>query len=124
MRINLYIVFLAISFTLGACTSSNDCFVSDVVDEVKSVTVDSKEYYLFLRTSGFNEKEHFYELYDHKPKFDDCGLSKSTSVSDVHVDSTVGNVGKVVISDKSLNLVYSKDVSALLDLRKVTVETN
>ena len=122
MRTNLIAVLVMISVVLGACSSPGKCFTSDVVDELQRVNIENKEYHLYLRTTGFNEKEHFYELYGEKPIFDDCGLTESLLISEIHVDSSVGTVSKLVVSDNKLKLEYSKDGLASLDLREVGIE--
>jgi hypothetical protein len=45
---------------------------ADQYHEVKQIIFDQKTYYLYQKTTGFQEKMHFFNLYDKSPVFDDC----------------------------------------------------
>lgn len=105
-KILLTIALLFIS--LLSCTANNDCNTADSVKQIKSYDVNSHAYFIYVRTSGFHEKEVFFELYDNVPVFDDCGKPDIPIVSAVHVDSTQGTVSKLVINANNLKIVYKK----------------
>lgn len=113
---------LAIFVFASACSSSTDCMVSDVVESVSEVEIEEKKYSLYLRTSGFGEKENFYELYDHVPEFDVCGVSRSSPISEVHVDTTAGSIVRLDIKENILSLRYSKDLDNAKNLKEVEIK--
>ncbi len=60
----LFIPFIFVtSFFMYGCSTEQDCFVSDSIKELKVKNLNEDGYFLFLRTSGFGEKEHFFELF-------------------------------------------------------------
>lgn len=116
-------IFLVLVVTnLVACSTETDCFIADSVKLVKAIKIDSSDYFIYLRVSGFHEKETFYELYESKPTFGECKQSNILSVSDVHVDFSQGNVSKLVVDDRKLGVVYANDSVQYIDLKDVPIE--
>lgn len=103
-------ITIALSFLLLlSCTANTDCFTADSVKQIKSFDVNSHAYFVYVRVTGFQEKETYFELYDNVPVFDDCGKPNISIVSAVHVDSMQGSVSKLVIDDKNLKVIYKKN---------------
>jgi len=118
---NIFFLLFSLSI-LVSCTSTNDCFVADIVEEARTVELQNNKYFLYLRTSGFNDKEFFYELYDQLPKFNQCGISELSPVSDVHVDFSAGNIERLEIDGYQLKVVYSSSSDKNVDLLNVDLE--
>ena len=122
VQYKLFFVILFFLFMIVGCSSENDCFVADSVKQIKSFTVNDKEYFLFLRITGFQEKESFYELYEKKPIFDICGRSELSPVSDEHFDWQQGYVEKLIVKDAKLTIVYIKEEPEMYDLANIEIE--
>ncbi|PCH59480.1 MAG: hypothetical protein COC05_06785 [Gammaproteobacteria bacterium] len=63
-------------FLITAC-DSNDCrfgfgVAADQLRLADTINNNNKTYYLYTRTTGWNDKIVFFELYDQKPEFDPC----------------------------------------------------
>lgn len=67
------IIILSLLLILGAC-SSDACkeLVLDSFKHQDTSVISGKEYYLYSRTTGFQEKVVFFELYEEKLIFDKC----------------------------------------------------
>ena len=91
---------------LLSCMSDDDCFTGDSIDQINTPTIKQQDHFLFLRTSGFQEKESFFELYEKKPTFDECARPDNPPISTAHVDSTGGQIKKLTIQGKELKLIY------------------
>ena len=122
MKAGNYLAIVLFIYGLIGCSVNNDCFIADSVIKVKSIAMDGETYYVYLRISGFNEKEYFYELYRQEPKFDDCGMSNFDPLSDIHVDAEEGRVVAVIIENNRLALRYSIEASSNARLAQVPVE--
>jgi hypothetical protein len=116
-------IAIALSFLLLlSCTTNNDCLPADSIKQIKSFDVNRHAYFVYVRISGFQEKEIFFELYDNVPVFDDCGKPNISIVSAVHVDSTQGSVSKLVIDDKNLKIVYKKNQIEDIGYDRIPIE--
>jgi len=122
MKIKFLFFYVLISSLFIGCAEEVDCFVADSVAKVRAVSVNNKTYYVYLRTSGFSEKEHFYELYKNEPKFDDCGKSNSRPISEAHIDTTRGNMSKLIIKDSQIKVIYSKDTPQIVNYKNVQID--
>lgn len=111
MRTGIYFAAILLLF-LTACSNKPDCFVADTIKEITVHSLNEKGLHVFLRSSGFNDKEHFYEMYEGVPAFDDCGQSGSEPISQVDVDTSIGNVRKLIVKSNRLEIVYSNDESS------------
>ena len=107
---------------LVSCSRETDCFIVDSVKFVKAIKIDNSDYFIYLRISGFHEKEAFYELYESKPTFVDCRQADILSISDAHVNLLQGGVSKLVVDDRKLSVVYTKDSVQEVDLKDVPIE--
>jgi hypothetical protein len=116
------IVYLLIASGMPACSGNNDCFVAETTTPVKTISIGGVHHFLFLRSSGFNEKEHFYELYKKSPMFDECGKTDIAPISEVHLDTSEGMLVKLVIDERKLKIIYSKKVSQDTDLSNIPIE--
>jgi len=111
---------------LISCSKNNDCFIADSIEKIKELYVANTVFYLHLRTSGFNEKEYFYELYDKNPKFNNCGKTSTKLISDIHIDTSKGKPIKLIIKDKKLVLLFSNTntstTSNIMNFKKIPIE--
>lgn len=107
---------------LLSCTANNDCYTADSVKQIKSFDINSHAYFIYIRNSGFHQKEVFFELYDNVPVFDDCGKPDIPIVSAVHVDSTQGTVSKLVINANNLKIVYKKNPIENISFDNIPIE--
>lgn len=116
-------ITIAVSFLLLlSCTANNDCLTADSVKQIKSFDVNSHAYFVYVRVSGLQEKETFFELYDNVPVFDDCGKPNISTVSAAHVDTTKGSVSKLVFDDKHLKIVYKKNQIEDIGYDRIPIE--
>lgn len=122
MNIKLTIVLFFILANLFGCSPDNECFVADSVVPVKTIAVAGADYFIYLRISGLQEKEVFYELYKNKPMFNGCGKSSSLPISEAHIDLTEGAVSTLIIDNQALAVVYSKGKTQKIDFKDVQVE--
>ena len=68
-----YIIFSIVSLNLFAC--SNECAVEIAGHQVRladTIELNDSTYYLYTRTTGWQEKIIYFELYDSQPIFDEC----------------------------------------------------
>lgn len=108
--------------SLVACSPEPDCFVADSVTQVKTIKGNGINYYVYLRISGFNKKEFFYELFLNEPEFDVCGKSNIDSISDIHIDQDEGIITKLLVKNNKLSAVYTKEKIGQAHLKEITVE--
>jgi hypothetical protein len=112
MRTGIYLAaFLMLAFVTG-CSNKPDCFVADTIKEITALPLNENGLHVYLRSSGFNEKEHFYEMYKGIPVFDECGQPGRQSISQVHVDTSIGYPQKLIVKNNRLEIVYSSDDSS------------
>lgn len=107
----------------AGCSRSADCLVADTVTPVGVVTVNGADAHVFVRTSGFNDKQHVYELYDQTPTFDSCGHTALKPRSDAAVDPGEGTVESLVVSAGTLSIQYAKGKQQVKNLAVVPIET-
>lgn len=122
MKIKLIATLLFIASSLAACSSGADCFIADSVTKIRSFNANEVDYFIYLRISGLHEKEAFYELYTKEPAFDACGKATTLAISDVHIDSAIGIVSKLVIDNKKLIIVYKKGDTQEANYKEVQIE--
>ncbi len=122
MRFKKLVTILFVFTILVSCSESNDCFIADSVEKIKEININDTVYFLYLRISGFNEKEYFYELYGREPKFDNCGKAEAGPISNLHVDTSVGKPVKLIVKNEALSLRFSKNSNGVVDLKKISIE--
>jgi hypothetical protein len=122
MRIKLLIKCAFLIIFLLSCSANDDCLIADNLKQIKSFNINNNDYYLYLRISGFQEKEAFYVLYDDVPVFDECGKTDLSATSTVHVDSTKGAISKIVIYGKKLQIIYQKNNTMDQSLDSIPIE--
>jgi hypothetical protein len=116
-------ITIALSFLLFlSCTANNDCPTADSIKQIRSFQVNHHAYFLYVRISGFQEKETFFELYDNVPVFDVCGKPDISIVSAAHVDAAKGSVSKLVIQDKNLIIVYKNNPIEDIGYDRIPIE--
>jgi len=119
LKLNIIVLLAGL---IVACSTDNSCAVADNVSLIKEINIKNNQYYIYSRVSGFQEKEVFYEMFTKKPVFDQCGQTKTPSVSDVHIDSSLGNAGKLIVQDGILQIIYSKDAADKSDYKNIKIE--
>lgn len=107
--------------TISGCRTSSDCFTSDSLEQLEIFNMDNNRYSLFLRISGFQEKEAFYELYKGIPVFDKCGRPDIYAVSTIHIDTSQGSVSKLIVDEEKLDLIYSADDRSSIGFKDVII---
>jgi len=125
MKPGKFATVLFVFAILVSCSERDDCFIADSVEKIKEIHINDAIYFVYLRMSGFNEKEYFYELYNIAPKFDDCGKTKAKAISSLHVDTSEGKPIRLMIKNEKLSLFFSKKNGATaVDLKEISIETN
>jgi len=61
-------------------------------------------------------------MFNNKPVFDQCGQTKTSSVSDVHIDPSLGAVVKLIVQGGIRHIVYSKDAVDISDYENIKIE--
>lgn len=117
-----FIIILVPAALIVACGTKNDCFTSDNVKQLKMINHNNRSYSIYLRISGFQEKESFYELYEGVPSFDDCGKPSIQAKSTVHIDSIQGSVSRLILDGEKLYIVFKKDSSDNANFEDVKIE--
>lgn len=115
-------VLLLSMITISGCSAKNDCFTSDSIEQLKVFKVNNVKYSLFLRISGFQEKEAFYELYKGVPIFDNCGQPNSNYVSTIHIDTNRGAVSKLIVEETNLDLIYNANGNGHTNYKDINIE--
>jgi len=69
-------IIVLFCFLITAC-GQNECgfgihIAGDQLKLADTINDNNKTYYLYTRTTGWQEKTVFFELYDQKPEFDQC----------------------------------------------------
>lgn len=97
---------LVMLVAISACSKKPDCMVADSIQEIGNESLNNKGLHLYLRTSGFSEKEHFYELFRGVPSFDECGITTTDTLYQVHVDTSLGTPEKLIIKNNKIEIEY------------------
>ena len=121
MKPTLQLLFaISLHVSMTGCSQQPDCLMADTLQDITTASLQAQGYHLFLRTSGFTDKAHFYQIYQSLPQFDACGETSSPPVSQVYVDTTEGFPTTLLISGDSLELKYSS-VDNHVDLADIAV---
>lgn len=118
----IFKTFLLVVIVISGCSSNNDCFTGDSIEQLKVFEVHNVKYSLFLRVSGFQEKEAFYELYKGVPVFDNCGQPNRQFLSIAHIDTSQGDVFKIIVDRTNLNLIYNANGNDQANYRDINIE--
>ena len=118
----LLLVFLMPCFI--ACSSGSECVVADSVLLVREISLNGADHFVYLRISGFHEKETYYELYDSIPEFDVCGKANRQAISEVHIDSMEGVASKLIVKNDKLIVGYSEKQSQRVDFKNMPVQVS
>ncbi|MDR1423057.1 MAG: hypothetical protein LBI92_00360 [Azoarcus sp.] len=113
LAVPLVLALLLAVFLMIAPAREDFCFVADQNYEVKVERIDQSTYYLYLQISGFHEKETFLAVYDEKPVFDRCGLSKQHSIGATNIASTEAEVDTKIKSPIKIILFPNKKVAEI-----------
>lgn len=95
---------------LAVVSCGSDCFIRDQV-----TILDAKDgVYLVLRVAGFQQKTLFYEVYQGKPEFDECGFTKTPMITE-EAFAPDALVKKVKWHHKQLLVVYTRKRSESIE---------
>jgi hypothetical protein len=110
-------ILLTICLLLVSC-EQNDCKgpLIDTINFHDSTEKSGIKYYLYSRTTGFQEKVVFFELYNKKPLFDLC---KHSSIKPIYSRAFEESNDQPYIKElifqpeqpESLRIIYTKDVN-------------
>jgi hypothetical protein len=110
-------ILLTICLFIISC-KQNDCKepLIDTINYHDSTEKSGIKYYLYSRTTGFQEKVVFFELYNKKPVFDICKHSSIKPIfSRAFDESTEQPYVKELIFQpehpENLRIIYTKDVN-------------
>jgi len=103
--------------TMAAC--SNQGCEEPIVDDVRladSIVFENTEYYLYTRTTGWNDKAVYFELYDQKPSFSECSNSTVKPIYDVVYDDYpdvkyIKEINLQLDQAEKLNITYTAEKS-------------
>lgn len=112
---------LMTSVFLVGCSNEPDCLTSDTLREVATVD-DTRQ--IYLRVSGFQEKEFFYELYDREPTFDSCGKADIEPLAVSHIDRGQGVPSAINVSESSVEILYSEEGDTVSEAGLTSVKVN
>ena len=121
MKLKSLFVLLVLLMSLIACSDETDCGISDAITKVQSLTIYNKSYFLILRTSGFQDKVSFYELYENSTIFDGCGRANVNPIASVEIKDSE-NLSKLIIENRGIQIIYSKNTTTITDPSKILVE--
>lgn len=110
---------LGMSAFLVGCSNESDCLTSDTLQEV--ATADDARA-IYLRVSGLQEKEFFYELYDREPTFDRCGTADIKPLSVSHIDREQGAPSAINVYGSSVDVAYSEESDAVSEASLINVK--
>lgn len=79
----LLLIFILFRVNWSGCAGGMPSETSRFVDSVK---YNDEIYYLYARTTGFQEKIIYFELYEAKPEFDACNRSDQNLLYTIHYD--------------------------------------
>lgn len=111
-------LFLILISLLTAC--SRDCFVADSYEEIHESKLNNIHLFLYIKTTGFNEKQQSFQLYSVRPVFDDCGMPSVEPVAEEYIDVSAGYVEKLMIKNGRITVIYSKTMKS--SLKKIPVD--
>jgi len=81
-------VLLIVSCLLIAACSAEGC-QDPIIDDVRfadSIRYENSDFYLYTRTTGWNDKAVYFELYKEKPTLDQCNQSDIKPIYNVVYD--------------------------------------
>ncbi len=111
------ILVLSILFFISSC-SSKDCeeLVLDSVKYHDTAIWFGKKYYLYSRTTGWQEKVVFFELYEQEPVFNKCMHSNIKPIFARAFDDTEDHpyIEKIIFQpddEEKLKIIYTKDTN-------------
>lgn len=98
---------------ITAC--SNEGCKDPIIDDVRfadSIRYDNSDFYLYTRTTGWNDKAVYFELYAEKPTLDQCNQSEIKPIYDVVYDDYpeiryVKQIHLQMGQPEKLNIVYT-----------------
>jgi hypothetical protein len=115
------VFFVTLIFCLLVACDSSDCNLGMAADQLRladTIEKNDKAYYLYTRTTGWNDKVVFFELYDEKPLFDKCTYeSNIKELYAIHFNSFPEDpvpqyVKEIILQPdqlEKLKIIYTKD---------------
>lgn len=103
----LIILLISISCTQQDSETQACAITVDSVSIIDSMELKGVTYFLVYRVSGWSDKTEILELYDSKPIFDHCAISKIEPVDgdSLEMSKTISNV-YLNTKDKTIDIVY------------------
>lgn len=124
------IKFFAVLLTLvGVVSCSKNCDIEIASDQLKfsdSMTINSTVYYLYTLTTGWNDKAVYFQLYDEKPKLNECKEINVKPLYEVVYDDfpEVQYVDQLLLKPEAtekLKIIYTKNkyegISSVYDVK-------
>lgn len=111
------IIILITLCCLFSCGNNCDSEIaSDQLKFADSMKVDSRTYYLYTLTTGWNDKAVYFQLYDMQPTLNDCReINIKPIYETVHDDfPDTQYVEKLILQpkqDEMLKIIYTKDLN-------------
>jgi hypothetical protein len=111
------LVLLASSgLALEGCSRS--CGVADNV----SVVDTQGGWHLVHRISGAQDKMQFFELYEARPVFDDCGAAATPPLSKLPIDVGDGWLKAVRLRGTQLEIIYTRNKDESIEPMRARLE--
>lgn len=109
---------------LWACSSDTDCsgFPQGSIQRIQTIVYLGEPAYLYLRVSGFQDKQFFYELYDHKPVFDHCNITVSKPILEDHIFEQDNYVSHIEINKNKMAIIYTNAKPANYDFESIDIK--
>lgn len=107
---------MAAGLSLGGC--SRTCTVADT-----ATVVDSQDHWhLVHRVSGSQDKMQFFELYESRPTFDECGTSPIRPIAKEPVEAGEGWLKAVRRRGTRLEIIYTRNEAEALEPARARLE--
>lgn len=110
------VLLVASGLVLDGC--QRPCGVADTV----SVLDSQGNWHLVYRVSGAQDKMQFFELYQGKPAFDDCGAPAAQPISKQPIVANEGWLKAVRLRGTKLEIIYTRSKSESIEPTKAKLE--
>ena len=120
----MILIFTVVVSILSACSGDIDCsgFPQGSIKKIKSISYLGEPSYLYLRASGFQDKQFFYELYDHEPTFNTCNMTSSEPILEDHVFEQDNYVSHIEIGENKMSIIYTDSKPASYDFESIHIK--
>lgn len=122
MKSRLFLFLMLILFPLYGCSKQDNCLTASTAKELKIQQLNQAGLFLYLRSAGFNEKEHFFELYKTSVQFDNCGATASEPAFQMHVNDSKGFPIRLDIFSNKMEIVYTENAQDKIGLELIKIK--